>query len=216
MASAMILGRKLGMNSIFDENGTQVPVTVIEAGPCRVVQVKTKEKDGYEAVKVGFMPKKPSRTRKPQAGEFKKASLEPMQHLLELRMPTGELKAGDEIKVDAFAKGDIVTIVGTSKGKGFQGVVRRHHFSGGPKTHGQSDRHRAPGSIGSSAFPSRVIKGVRMGGHMGNARVTLRNQLVAEVMPDQNIILIRGGVPGPIKGIVQIRRVKEAKPAAAK
>ncbi|MBI1852225.1 MAG: 50S ribosomal protein L3 [Planctomycetes bacterium] len=211
MTSAMIVGRKLGMNSIFDETGTQVPVTVIEAGPCRVVQVKTKEKDGYEAVKIGFLPKKPRRTRKPQLGEFKKANLEPMQHLHELRMPVGELKAGDEIKVDQFAKGDIVTIIGTSKGKGFQGVVRRHHFSGGPKTHGQSDRHRAPGSIGSSAFPSRVIKGVRMGGHMGNARRTIKNQLVAEVLPEQNIILVRGGVPGPIKGIVQIKRVRGPK-----
>ncbi len=214
MANAMILGRKLGMNSIYDESGNHVPVTVIEAGPCRVIQVKTKDKDGYDAVKVGFVAKRAKRTRKPQLGEFKKAGLEPLRYVREFRADAGAFKIGDEIKVDGFAKGDIVTVIGTSKGRGFQGVVRRHHFSGGPKTHGQSDRHRAPGSIGSSAFPSRVIKGVRMGGHMGNARVTLKNLLVAEVLPDQNLILLRGGVPGHIRSLLEIRRVREAKAKA--
>jgi large subunit ribosomal protein L3 len=214
MAKAMILGRKLGMNSIFDESGAHVPVTVIEAGPCRVVQVKTKENDGYEAVKVGFLPKKPRRTLKPQLGEFKKAGLEPMKHLHELRMESDGFKVGDEIRVDQFAKGDVVTVVGTSKGRGFQGVVKRHHFSGGPKTHGQSDRHRAPGSIGSSAFPSRVLKGLRMSGHMGDRRVTIKNLRVADVLPDQNLILLRGGVPGAIWGLLEIRRVREAKAKA--
>ena len=200
MAQAMILGRKLGMNCIFDE-----------AGPCHVVQIKTKDKDGYDAVKVGFVPKKASRVRKPQRVDFEKAKVEPMRYLRELQLDAGAYKVGDQVKVDQFAKGDIVNVIGTSKGRGFQGVVKRHHFSGGPKTHGQSDRHRAPGSIGSSAFPSRVIKGVRMAGHMGAERVTVKNLMVADVLPDQNLILVRGGVPGPIKSLIQIRRVREAK-----
>ncbi len=199
-----ILGKKLGMTQIFTEDGRLVPVTVIEAGPCQVVQVKTPEKDGYEAVKVGFIEvKKENKMPKPISGIFKKAGTPHYRILKEF--PMGGLKVGDFIKAEIFNKGDIVSISGISKGKGFQGVMKRHGFKGGPDSHG-SMFNRAPGSIGASSFPSRVWKGMRMAGHMGNARVTVKNLEVVDVMPEQNLILIKGAVPGAKNSIVKIQK----------
>jgi len=206
MGKAVILGRKIGMSQIFDESGRFHPVTVVQAGPCFVVQVKTKESDGYEAVKLGFDPqKKKHRLRKPQAGEFKKAGVEPVKVLREFRgVDLASFQVGQEVKVDTFEKGDVVRVTGTSKGKGFQGVVKRHHFAGGPRTHGQSDRHRAPGSIGSSAYPSRVVPGRRMAGHMGNERTTTKNLRVLDVDAEHGLLVIRGTVPGHRHTLLQI------------
>lgn len=199
-----ILGKKLGMTQIFTDDGKLVPVTVIEAGPCCVVQVKTPEKDGYEAVKVGFIEaKKEKNLPKPFIGTFKKAGTPVFRILKEFPM-TG-LKVGDMIKVDNFSKGDIVTVSGISKGKGFQGVMKRHGFKGGPGSHG-SMFNRAPGSIGASSFPSRVWRGMRMAGHMGNERVTVKNLTVVDVRPEQNLILIKGAVPGAVNSIIEIRK----------
>ncbi|MEW5744737.1 MAG: 50S ribosomal protein L3 [Nitrospirota bacterium] len=199
-----ILGKKLGMTQIFTEDGRLVPVTVVEAGPCVVVQVKTPERDGYEAVKVGFGEvAKPKKTPKPMAGVFKKAGTAAFKVMREFPM-TG-LKVGDAIKSESFGKGDVVTVTGVSKGKGFQGVMKRHNFRGGPDTHG-SMFNRAPGSIGASSFPSRVWKGMRMAGHQGNERVTVQNLTVVDVRPEQNLILIKGAIPGPANTIVEIRK----------
>lgn len=201
-----LLGKKLGMTSIFDDAGQVIPCTVIEAGPCVVTQIKTKEHDGYEAVQVGFEPKPERLVTKPLRGHFLKAGAKPLRFVREFRSNgVSELQPGQEIKVTAvFAKGDTVSVIGTSKGKGFQGVVRRHHFGGGFRTHGQSDRERAPGSIGSSSHPSRVFKGMRMAGRMGGEQVTVRNLKVVGVIPDSNLLLIRGSVPGAINGYVEI------------
>ncbi len=197
-----ILGRKLGMTQIFMENGKSVPVTVVEAGPCCVVQVKTIEKDGYDAIKLGFIEvKKVSRVPKPVQGIFKKAGL-PVYKILK-EFPMTGFQVGDLVKVDLFSKGDIVNVSGISIGKGFQGVMKRHRFSGGPGSHG-SMFNRAPGSIGASSFPSRVWKGKRMAGHMGNRRVTERNLTVVDVRGDLNLILIKGAVPGAKNSIVEI------------
>jgi len=203
-----LLGRKLGMTRIFSEDGHNIPVTVIEAGPCFVSQIKTPEKDGYSAVQLGFMEKKEKRTTKPLLGHFAKANLKPLRYLREFRdFDMGkELKLGDEIGVEIFEPGDVVDVSGRTKGRGFQGVVKRHRFGGGPKTHGQSDRLRAPGSIGQSSFPSRVLKGLRMAGHMGNRRVTIKNLVVVKVIPEQNLLLVRGGVPGAVNSIVEIKK----------
>lgn len=203
---AAILGKKLGMTSYFTEKGEQIPVTVIEAGPCPVVKVNTLERDGYESVQIGFGTRSPKRLNKPELGHFKKAGVEPTRFLREFRVLDTSLKPGDVLKVgDLFKKGDKVKISGTSKGRGFQGVVKRHHFGGvGMTTHGQSDRVRAPGSIGSSSFPSRVFKGMRMAGRMGGKRVTIRNLEVVEVIPEENLMLVKGGVPGPINGLLEI------------
>ncbi len=199
-----ILGKKLGMTQIFTEDGRLVPVTVIEAGPCCVVQVKTPEKDGYEAVKVGFIEaKKEKNVPKPLAGVFKKAGTSVFRILKEF--PMSGFKAGDMIRADSFSKGDTVTVSGISKGKGFQGVMKRHNFKGGPASHG-STRYRAPGSIGASSFPSRVWRGIRMAGHMGSERVTLNNLTVVDVRPEQNLILVKGAVPGHANSIVEIRK----------
>lgn len=199
-----ILGRKLGMTQIFTEDGKLVPVTVIEAGPCCVVQVKTLEKDGYEAVKVGFVEiKKEKNVSKPLAGMFKKAGTSLFKVLKEF--PMSGLSIGDMINVDSFNKGDTVTVSGISKGKGFQGVMKRHNFKGGPASHG-SMFNRAPGSIGASSFPSRVWRGIRMAGHMGNERVTVKNLSVIDVRSQQNLILIRGAVPGAVNSIVEISK----------
>lgn len=199
-----ILGKKLGMTQIFTDDGKVVPVTVIEAGPCCVVQVKTPEKDGYEAVKVGFIEaRKEKNLPKPFIGAFKKAGTPVFRILKEFPM-TG-LKVGDMIKVDSFNKGDIVTVSGISKGKGFQGVMKRHGFKGGPDSHG-SMFNRAPGSIGASSFPSRVWRGMRMAGHMGHERVTVKNLTVVDVRPEQNLILIKGAVPGAVNSIIEIRK----------
>ncbi len=199
-----IIGKKLGMTQIFSEDGKLIPVTVIEAGPCCVVQVKTIERDGYEAVKVGFIEeRKEKNINKPLRGIFKKAGT-PMFRILKEFKITG-LKVGDIIKADVFNKGDIVNISGISKGKGFQGVMKRHNFRGGPGSHG-SMFNRAPGSIGASSFPSRVWKGKRMAGHMGSERVTIRNLKVVDVRPEQNLILVKGAVPGAINSILEIRK----------
>ena len=201
-----LLGKKLGMTSVFDDAGQVIPCTVIEAGPCFVTQIKTKERDGYEAVQVGFEPKPERVVNKPLKGHFAKANTKPMRIVREFRgNGVGELQPGQEIKLTSvFEKGDTVSVIGTSKGRGFQGVVKRHHFGGGFRTHGQSDRERAPGSIGSSSHPSRVFKGMRMAGRMGGEQVTVRNLKVVGLIPDSNILLVRGSVPGAINGYVEI------------
>ncbi|MBR4069636.1 MAG: 50S ribosomal protein L3 [Bacteroidaceae bacterium] len=200
-----LLGKKIGMTSVFSE-GKNVPCTVIEVGPCVVTQVKTVETDGYEAVQVGFMDKKEKHTTKPQIGHFKKAGVTPKRHLAEFKFDT-EYKLGDEIGVDFFADAAYVTVVGTSKGKGFQGVVKRHGFGGvGQTTHGQHNRLRAPGSIGACSYPARVFKGTRMAGQMGNQRVTVQNLQVLNVMPEHNLLVIKGSVPGCKGSIVIIEK----------
>lgn len=207
---AGILGKKIGMTSYFTEKGEQIPVTVIEAGPCPVVQVKTIETDGYSSVQLGYCEKSPKSVNKPLMGHFNRAGILPTRFLKEFRDFSMEVKTGDVIKVtDLFQVGDKVKISGTSKGRGFQGVVKRHHFGGiGMTSHGQSDRVRAPGSIGSSSFPSRVFKGMRMAGRMGGKRVTIRNLKIVDILPEENLILVKGGVPGPVNGILEIVKMK--------
>jgi large subunit ribosomal protein L3 len=200
-----ILGKKIGMTRIFHESGEAIPVTVIEAGPCPVVDVKTDERDGYTAYKVGFGNRRKSRTTKPFAGLFQKAGVEPTQHVREIRYDEGELEIGSALKVDVFKEGDRVDVTGTSRGLGFAGSMKRHHFSGANKTHGQSDRWRAPGSIGQSAYPSRVFKGLRMAGRMGNETVTVLNLEVVKVIENQNLMLVRGAVPGKRGTLVKVR-----------
>jgi large subunit ribosomal protein L3 len=204
-----LLGKKLGMTSVFDDAGQVIPCTVIEAGPCFVTQIKTKDRDGYEAVQVGFEPKPERLVTKPLRGHFAKANAKPMRIVREFRgNGVSDLQPGQEIKVTAvFTKGDIISVIGTSKGRGFQGVVKRHHFGGGFRTHGQSDRERAPGSIGSSSHPSRVFKGMRMAGRMGGEQVTVRNLKVVGIIPDSNLLLVRGSVPGAINGYVEIHKI---------
>ena len=204
-----ILGKKIGMTQFFMPDGKVVPATAVQAGPCVVVQRKTSEKDGYEAVQLGLVEfVKPARVKKPSAGHFKKAGVEPGPLLRELRLNSGqgaELKSGDRVLASDFKVGEKLDVVGRSKGRGFAGVVKRHGFRGGPDTHG-SMSHRAPGSIGASSYPSRVIKGTRMGGHMGNARVTARNLEIVEVHAEDHVILVRGAVPGPKGSYVVLRR----------
>ncbi len=203
-----ILGRKVGMTQIFVEDGTAIPVTVIKAGPCLVVQRKTAKADGYEAVQIGLVEERPAKVTKPAAGHFKKAGVAPVRKVEEFDLTPGEeLNAGDEVKASIFQEKEWVDVVGTSKGKGYQGVMKRHGFGGGKATHG-SMFHRAPGSIGSSAYPSRVMKGMRAGGRMGGERVTTKNLLIVKVDADQNLIYVRGAVPGPKSGYVAIRRAK--------
>ncbi len=204
-----LLGKKIGMTSIFDDAGQVIPCTVIEAGPCFVTQVKTRERDGYEAVQLGFDEKDNRRVNKPLNGHFAKANTKPMRIVREFRgNGVSNVQPGQQIKVEnVFAKGDTVSVVGTSKGRGFQGVVKRHHFGGGSRTHGQSDRERAPGSIGSSSHPSRVFKGLRMAGRMGGTRVTVRNLKVVGIIPDSNLLLVKGSVPGAVNGYVEIHKV---------
>lgn len=200
-----ILGRKLGMTSVFSEDGQFVPCTVIEAGPCPVVQVKTKDNDGYDAVQIGYEILPDRKVNRPRAGHFAKNGVEPMRFLKEFRQLVDAVSSGDVLTVDTFAVGDKVKITATSKGKGFQGVVRRHHFGGvGMATHGQSDRPRAPGSIGSSSYPSRVFKGMKMAGRMGGTRITVRNLQVLQVIPGENLIVVKGSIPGAMNGLVEI------------
>ena len=203
-----LIGRKLGMSSVFDSQGEQISVTVIQAGPCKVISIKTKEKDGYEAFQLGFGERKEKKTSKPYMGQFKKNNFSPSLLLREFKFSTGnDLKIGDEVKVDLFKEGEIIKVSAQSKGKGFQGVMRRHGFGGvGGTTHGQSDRLRAPGSIGASSYPSRVFKGQRMAGRMGYSRVTISNLKVIKIMPEDNLILIKGAVPGAINTIVELRK----------
>ncbi|HEX5758874.1 MAG TPA: 50S ribosomal protein L3 [Thermoanaerobaculia bacterium] len=204
-----ILGRKLGMTQIYGEDGAAVPVTVVKAGPCLVVQRKTVENDGYAAVQLGLVEERPAKkVTMPRAGHFKKAEVPPMKRLAEFPLADGEeANPGDEVKATIFAEKEWVDVVGTSKGKGYQGVVKRHGFAGGRASHG-SMFHRAPGSIGSSAYPSRVFPGMRSGGRMGGERVTTKNLQVVKVDGEQNLIYLRGAVPGAKNGYVTIRRAK--------
>jgi large subunit ribosomal protein L3 len=201
-----IIGRKMGMSSVYNNDGNIVPVTVIQAGPCQVVTIKTAEKDGYQALQLGFGSRKEKNISKPVLGQYKKNNLTPSYILKEFRFPEiSNYKIGDEIKVDFFKEGEKIKIRSKSKGKGFQGVMRRHGFSGvGGTTHGQSDRLRAPGSIGSSSYPSRVFKGQRMAGRMGYENVTISNLSVVKILPEQNLILVKGAVPGSINTIVEL------------
>jgi large subunit ribosomal protein L3 len=201
-----IIGKKLGMTSIFGNDGEVIPVTVIEAGPCTVVDIKTAEKDGYQALQLGFGSVKEKKVNKPLAGHFKKNNLSPKRVLKEFKnFNVSEFKIGDEIKCSIFSEGDIIKVSGKSKGKGFQGVVKRHGFGGiGMTTHGQSDRVRAPGSIGASSYPSRVFKGQRMAGRMGYENVTVRGLKVVKVDPERNLIFVKGAVPGAINSIVEL------------
>ena len=204
-----ILGKKIGMTSIFDDNGESIPCTVIEAGPCYVTQVKTQERDGYVAIQLGFDAKPERLINKPLKGHLAKAGAKALRLLREFRTINGAaLKPGDEVKVDIFTVGDSVDVSGRSKGRGFQGVVKRHHFRGvGMTTHGQSDRVRAPGSIGASSYPSRVFKGMRMAGRMGYEQVTVKNLKVVKVIPESNILIVSGSVPGAINGYLEIIKV---------
>jgi len=201
-----ILGRKLGMTRIFEESGDAVPCTVIEAGPCPIVARMTADKNGHEAYQAGFGVRKKSRTNKPMIGHFKKANLEPTQYLREIHYDEGELEIGSELKVDIFKKGERVDVTGTSRGLGFAGTMKRHGFSGGNKTHGQSDRWRAPGSIGQSSYPSRVFKGTRMSGRMGNDKVTVLNLPIVRIIAEENLMLVRGAVPGVRGALVKVRK----------
>ena len=205
-----LLGRKLGMTSVFTDDGNSVSCTLIEAGPCYVTAIKTKENDGYSAIQLGFMERKEKNVNKPVLGQFKKHKLPILRHLKEMRDYDNidELKVGDVLKTDIFQPGDTVKVTGMTKGKGFQGVVKRHHFGGGSRTHGQSDRQRAPGSIGASSYPSRVFKGQKMAGRQGNEQVTIRNLKIVKVIPESNLILVKGAVPGAISGIVEIYKLK--------
>ncbi len=199
-----ILGKKLGMTQIFDEKGKVIPVTVIEAGPCTVLQIKTKDIDGYEAVKLGFGDVKESKLTKPKMGEFKKINTTPKKYLREFRLEEISYNVGDEIKADIFKTGDKVDITGISKGKGFQGVIKRHGQSRGPMGHG-SMYHRRPGSMGSTSTPGRVFKGKKLPGHMGMDTVTIQNLEVVKVDLDKNVILVKGSVPGNKGAILKIK-----------
>jgi len=203
-----LIGRKVGMTRVFDDDGRHIAVTVIEAGPCFITQVKTDKTDGYSSVQLGFKEKKEIRAKKPEIGHAKKADLNPFYVLKEFRDFDNieNLKPGDKLDVSLFNPGDQIKITGKSKGRGFQGVIKRHGFGSGPVSHGQSDRLRAPGSIGQSSYPSRVLKGTRMAGRMGNARVTVKNLRVVRVYPEQNIILVKGAVPGSVNSYVEIRK----------
>jgi len=207
-----IIGKKVGMTQLFDNDGTVHPATVLKAGPCVVAQVKTAQSDGYEAVQLGFVEAKPTKENKAMQGHFKKAGVPPTRVRREVKLKAdGEpAKPGDQVTVSIFADGERVDVIGTSRGKGFQGVVKRHHFAGGRATHG-SMFHRAPGSIGASSYPSRVVRGMRMGGHMGAGRVTVRNVKVLRVDAENNLLLIEGSVPGGPNGIVLIRKAVAAK-----
>ena len=202
-----LLGKKIGMTSVFSADGKNVPCTVIEVGPCVVTQIKTVEVDGYEAVQVGFEDKKEKHTNKPEMGHFKQAGVTPKRHLAEFKGFETEYKLGDVISIDLFAEDDFVDVVGTSKGKGYQGVVKRHGFGGvGQTTHGQHNRARKPGSIGACSYPAKVFKGMRMGGQLGGDRVTVQNLQVLKVIAEHNLLLIKGSVPGCKGSIVIIEK----------
>ncbi|MFN3974982.1 MAG: 50S ribosomal protein L3 [Dehalococcoidia bacterium] len=223
MPIAGLLGRKIGMTQRFQEDGSPAPVTAIQAGPCWVTQVRTLGNDGYTAVQLGFeeigtlkggvrlkdlRPADLKPLTRPEAGHLRKVGVL-LRHLREVRVDDlGDVQVGQKVTVDIFKPGDRVDVEGCSKGRGFAGVVKRHHFKGGPKTHGQSDRHRAPGSIGSTTFPGRVLKGLRMAGHMGDQRVTVRNLQVVAVDPERNLLFLKGAVPGPVNGLLVIRKAK--------
>ncbi len=202
-----IIGKKIGMTSIFDANGKNIPCTVIEAGPCVVTQVKTPETDGYNALQLGFGDQKENRVNMPNMGHFKKAGVTPKKKMVEFRDFDGEQQLGDTITVEIFEEGEFVDVAGTSKGKGFQGVVKRHNFRGvGDATHGQHNRLRAPGSIGAASYPARVFKGMRMAGQMGNERVKVSNLQVMKVFPEKNLLVVKGAVPGPKNSYVIVEK----------
>jgi large subunit ribosomal protein L3 len=204
-----LLGRKVGMTQIFDASGAVIPVTLIEAGPCFITQVRTKETDGYSAVQMGFQETKPKRLTGGQLGHLQRSKAPPLRFLREFRVKEPGVQEGDVVNVSSFTVGDHVDIVGTSKGKGFQGGVKRYHFKGGPKTHGASDRLRAPGSRGSTTTPGRVYKGARGPGHMGNDRVTQPNLVVVLIDPERNLLGVRGAIPGSKGGLVMIREARK-------
>jgi large subunit ribosomal protein L3 len=204
-----LIGKKIGMTQIFDKEGVAIPVTVIEAGPCYVTQVRTPENDGYSAVQLGFVEVKPKRLTGGQMGHLKRNNLAPLRFLREFRVKTPDVQEGDKVTVESFVLGEKVDVIGTSKGKGFQGAVKRYHFAGGPKTHGQSDRHRAPGSRGSGTTPGRVYKGARGPGHMGDDRVTASGLKVVLVDTERNLIGVRGAVPGAKGGVVLIQEARK-------
>jgi large subunit ribosomal protein L3 len=209
-----ILGKKVGMTQVFDQQGEVVPVTVIEAGPCFVAQIKTVERDGYSAVQMGFEETKPKHLTRSQLQHLQKSNLPALRVLRELRMDDGELtgfQEGDKVTVDLFAVGEMVDVVGTSKGRGFAGVVKRHGFRGGPKTHGQSDRQRAPGSIGQCTTPGKVFKGMRMAGRMGGERVTVQGLRVVMVDPERNLLAVQGAVPGAKGGLLVIQQARKTR-----
>lgn len=202
---AGLLGHKVGMTQVFDDNGVMVPVTVVQAGPCFVTQLKNEDSDGYEAVQLGFFEQKESRATKPRKGHFEKAGVTPKRYLVEFDFENvSELKVGDEIKADLFSVGEQVRVSGISKGKGFQGTVRRYGFAGGPKTHGQSDRLRAPGSLGQGSSPSRVYKGLKMSGRMGGERKTLKSVFVVRVDAENNLLFLKGAIPGSKNTLLEI------------
>jgi large subunit ribosomal protein L3 len=204
-----LIGKKVGMTQIFDDNGAAVPVTLIEAGPCYVTQVRLPERDGYSAVQLGFNETKPKRLSGGQLGHLKRNNLSPLRFLREFRVKEPDVKEGDALTVTIFELGERVDVIGTSKGKGFQGGVKRHGFKGGPKTHGQSDRWRAPGSRSSTTTPGRVYKGSRGAGHMGDDRVTSQNLKVVLVDPERNLLGVSGAVPGPKGGLVLINGARK-------
>lgn len=209
-----ILGKKVGMTQVFNDRGEVIPVTVIEAGPCYVAQVKTVERDGYTAVQLGFDETKPKRLTQPQLKHLQKSNLPAVRHLRELRLTAEELadlQEGQRLTVDIFQAGELVDVTGTSKGKGFAGVVKRHGFRGGPKTHGQSDRHRAPGSIGACTTPGKVMKGMRMAGRMGGERVTVQGLEIVLVDAERNLLAVKGAVPGGKNGLVQVRQARKTR-----
>ena len=209
-----ILGKKVGMTQVFNQRGEAIPVTVIEAGPCFVAQVKTVERDGYTAVQLGFEETKPKRLTQPQLKHLQKSNLPPLRHLRELRVGDDEaasFQEGQMLTVGIFEEGDLVDVTGTSKGRGFAGVVKRHGFRGGPKTHGQSDRWRTPGSVGACTTPGRVFKGKRMPGRMGGERVTTQGLQVILVDPERNLLALKGAVPGSKNGVLLIREARKTR-----
>jgi large subunit ribosomal protein L3 len=202
-----LLGKKIGMTSVFSAEGKNIPCTVIEVGPCVVTQVKTVEKDGYAALQLGFGEQKEKHLTNPELGHFKAAGVDPKRYLAEFKGFEGEYKAGDTITADLFNEADFVDVVGVSKGKGFQGVVKRHGFGGvGQSTHGQHNRLRAPGSIGACSYPAKVFKGMRMAGQTGNQQVTVQNLQVLKVIPEHNIIMLKGSIPGSKGSIISIEK----------
>ena len=204
-----LIGKKIGMIQIFDDNGAAVPVTVIEAGPCYVTQVRKVETDGYSAIQLGFEEVKPKRLTAGQLGHLKRNDIPPLRFLREFKVKTPDVEEGSSVTVEVFNEGDHVDVVGTSKGKGFAGAVKRHGFRGGPKTHGQSDRQRAPGSHGAGTTPGRVFKGSRGPGHMGHERVTVHNLKIIQVDKDRNLLAVRGAIPGPKGGVVMIKGARK-------
>lgn len=204
-----LIGKKIGMTQIFDETGVAIPVTIIEAGPCFVTQVRTTEKEGYSSVQLGFDEVKPKRLTGGQLGHLKRNNLPPLRYMREFRVNDPDVKEGDPVKVDVFAVGERVDVIGTSKGKGFMGGVRRYHFHGGPRTHGASDRERAPGSRGSTTTPGRTYRGARSPGHMGDDRVTSQNLKVVLVDSERNLLGVKGAVPGARNGLVLIQEARK-------